>query len=149
MRHEWNNVVVDGFAVDDFDFAGRLAASGQSKRDEVDTLILGPLVNAVNIGATLVITGYADRVDTGQDHRTSLQKETFNSWQRGWFAAEAILNMIGRDWLSPPPTTWDDLPYVGLKVSGAGATNLQDDAGTDVARLKNRRVELSLCRFWE
>ena len=48
MRHEWTFVVVDGFGSGELDFEARLAAADQAVRDEVDDLIMSPLVNGVD-----------------------------------------------------------------------------------------------------
>src|SRR5688500_16972496 len=106
MRHEWTYVIVDGFGTGEVDFEARLAAADQSVRDEVDNQIMSPIVNGID-GAILVINGHADRVDTGQDHKTCLQLEHDASRDRASTAMATILMMIGRDWLDPGPTTWE------------------------------------------
>lgn len=146
MRHEWTSVVVDGFATGEVDFEIRLAAAPQSVRDQVDTLILGPLANAVD-GAVLVVEGHADRVDSGEDHRTSLELERSASGNRAGSAVRALLMMLGRDWIDPPPASWEEVPWIGTNTSLHGATMLVDDAGTEEGRLRNRRVVLAVCRF--
>ena len=99
MRHEWTTATVDGFGSGELDFEARLAAADQAVRDQVDDLIMSPLVNGVD-GAVLLIRGHADRVDTGQDHATCLQLESDASRARARSAGETILMMIGRDWIS-------------------------------------------------
>ena len=59
----------------------------------------------------------------------------------------AILDMIGRDWLNPPPTTWADLPYIGVYDDAVGAIGLVDPGITDEARRRNRRLILGVCQF--
>jgi hypothetical protein len=57
-----------------------------------------------------------------------------------------ILHMIGRDWLEPSPSRWEDLPNLAVQGTAVGASQLL--AGTSEAdRLKNRRVYLAVCRF--
>ena len=146
MRHEWTQTVVDGFASGETDFLARLAAADQSVRDDVDNLIMSPLINAVD-GAVLVIQGHSDRVDTGQDHATCLDLEANASKDRANSAFEGLLALVGRDWLSPPPMSWADLPNVAIAVSPQGAVMLADRSGTDAGRLRNRRVYLAVCRF--
>lgn len=146
MRHEWTFVVVDGFSTGEVDFAARLAAADQSVRDEVDSQIMSPLVNGVD-GVVLVINGHADRVDTGEDHATSLQLEHDASRDRAASAMDTILMMIGRDWLDPGPTAWEDMPQVAVVTNYLGAVRRVDTGGTEPARLRNRRVDLAVCRF--
>lgn len=147
MRHEWATVHVDGFSSGEVDFAARLAAADQSVRDELDATIIGPLINAVDDGAILVIDGHSDRVDTGQDHRTSLELERVASMQRAKSASDAILMLIRRDWLDPGPTDWSDLPHLAVMVTWSGATFLRADPVDESDRLKNRRVTFELCRM--
>jgi outer membrane protein OmpA-like peptidoglycan-associated protein len=146
MRHEWTFVIVDGFGTGEVDFPARLAAADQSLRDEVDSQIMSPLVNGVD-GVVLVINGHADRVDTGEDHQTSLQREHDASRDRATSAMAAILTMIGRDWLDPGPAAWEDMPQVAVVTNFLGAVRLIDAGGTEAARRRNRRVELAVCRF--
>lgn len=147
MRHEWATMDVDGFATGEVDFPARLAAADQSVRDQLDTLIMGPLINSSVDGAILVIDGHSDRVDTGQDHQTCLELERVASMQRAKSAADAILAMIGRDWLDPAPTSWSDLPYLAVMVTWSGASFLNAVPVDEAARLKNRRVTFELCRM--
>jgi len=147
MRHEWTTVTVDGFATGEVDFAARLAAADQSVRDQLDQVILGPLVNAVNDGALLSIEGHSDRVDTGEDHRTCLARESDASKSRADSAGAALLTILGRDWIDPPPTTWADFPYLGVETLYFGAARLRVDPVTEQDRLQNRRVTIALCRF--
>jgi|JI10StandDraft_1071094.scaffolds.fasta_scaffold43023_5 flagellar motor protein MotB len=147
MRHEWTAVTIDGFATGEVDFAARLAAIDQRMRDMVDELIMGPLVNAVNGGAVLSIEGHSDRVDTGEDHRTSLALERDASRLRAQNAEATILMMLGRDWIEPPPTSWAAMPYLAVETLYFGATRLSVDPTNEEDRRQNRRVELILCRF--
>ena len=147
MNHHWTTMVLDGFAEDDVDVRAHLAAADQSVRDRLDNEIMSPLANAVAGGAVLVVDGHADRVDTGADHRTSLLKEKAVSHARAENAAGLILELLGRDWLDPPPTAWSDLPYLGVYVNGVGATSLVHDGGAEDDRRRNRRVLLAVCRF--
>ena len=95
----------------------------------------------------LLIGGHSDRVDTGASHADSLHLERDAAWDRATSARDTILMMIGRDWIDPPPTSWADLPQIGLAVNTHGATVLVDETGTEEGRLKNRRVRLEVCRF--
>ena len=146
MNHEWTYVIVDGFATGETDFEARLAAADQSVRDEVDNQIMSPIVNGLD-GAILVINGHADRVDTGEDHKTSLQLEHDASRDRSNSAMAAILMMLGRDWLDPAPTKWEDMPHIAVATNYLGAVRLVDETGTEEGRRRNRRVELAVCRF--
>lgn len=147
VRHEWTSVVVDGFASGEVDFAARLAAADQSVRDQLNDLIMGPLVNAVNDGAILIIEGHSDRVDTGEDHRTCLDRERAASEARAKSAYNTILMMVGRDWIDPPPTDWSELPYLAVEATWSGAMFFKADPVDEAARLKNRRVTVQLCRM--
>ena len=146
MRHEWTTTIVDGFGAEEVDFATRLAAADQSVRDQVDNLILSPLVNGMD-GAVLIIRGHADPIDSGGDHRTLLQREGEASLHRAQSAMDTILAMIGRDWLTPPPQAWEDLPYIAVVPSANGAGERIDDGQSEDARKRNRRVFLGVCRF--
>lgn len=146
MRHEWTKWVLDGYEADAVDFLARLGAASQAARDELDDLILSPLINSVNEGAVLVVQGHADRVDTGEGHAICLQREMRVSWTRAESATNGILELIRRDWLSPS-TTWDDLPYLGVHDVALGAGHHVDDSGSDDGRRKNRRVVVQLCRI--
>lgn len=147
MQHDWAVVDVDGFASGEVDFPTRLAAADQSVRDELDTKIMGPLVNAVNDGAILIIEGHGDRVDTGQDHQTCLELERVASMQRAKSAYDAVLAMLGRDWIDPPPTSWSELPHLAVVCTWSGATLLKAVPTDEASRLKNRRVTFELCRM--
>ena len=147
MRHEWTFVVVDGFGSGELDFEARLAAADQAVRDEVDDLIMSPLVNGVD-GSVLLVQGHADRVDTGEDHQTCLRLERDASRARASSAAATVLMMIGRDWIDPPPTSWSELPQIGVSESAHGATTMVDESGSETGRLQNRRVILAVCRFF-
>jgi flagellar motor protein MotB len=138
---------VDGFIANEIDLERHLAAAGQSWRDDVDNRIMSPLMNAPD-GAVLVVQGHADRVDTGEDHRACLKKEHDASRARAVSAVDTILMMLGRDWISPPPTDWDQLPWIAVHASWSGAAMLVDPGDTEQAALRNRRVELSVCRFF-
>lgn len=143
VQHRWTSIVVDGFASGEVDFAARLAAD-QSVRDRLDEQIIGPLVNAVNDGAVLLIRGHSDRVDTGEDHRTCLDRERAASEARARSAYASVLTIIRRDWL-PALTDWSDLPYLGVQVTWSGAVGLGADPVDEASRLKNRRVTMDLC----
>ncbi|KGN39771.1 hypothetical protein N801_19025 [Knoellia aerolata DSM 18566] len=146
MRQDWSFAVIDGFASGEVDFAARLAAE-QHFRQMVDEFILGPLVNASSAGAVLRIEGHSDRVDTGEDHPTSLALERDASRSRAESAASSLLTLLGQDWLVPSPTAWGDLPYVAVETLFFGATKLSVEPVDEGDRRGNRRVELYLCRF--
>ena len=145
MRHEWTRISVDGFASDEVDFAARLAASPQSVRDDFDTNVMSPLVNGVD-GVILTIAGHADRLDTGEDHRTCLQREGQVSYERAVSADKAVFAMLG-DWLTPAPATWDELPQIAAYLLGRGALGLISEGESEDERRRNRRVEFQICRF--
>lgn len=148
MRHEWTRMTVDGFGDGETDFAALLAASAQSVRDDFDNEIMSPLVNGMVNGVLMVISGHADRIDTGtEDHRARLLREVGASSARANSAEDAVLALIGRDWLDPPPTTWDELPQIAVFKEGHGASLLVNDGGDEAARRKNRRVTFFVCRF--
>lgn len=146
MRHEWTGIVVDGFGSGEVDFAQRLASLPQEFRDEFDEVIMRPLINGVNGGVILTINGYADRVDTGASHRDALQLESDAGWRRAKSAEDSVFAMIGRDWIDPAPSSWDDLPYIAVYSQSRGAVWLLDHGGDESARRRNRRVELRVCR---
>lgn len=148
MSHEWIWMDVDGFGDGETDFAALLASSAQSVRDDFDNKIMSTLVNGMVGGAILVITGHADRVDTGaEDHRARLLREGEISAVRANSAADTILAMIGRDWLTPAPGSWEELPQIAGHLDGHGASTLVNDGGDEAARRKNRRVSVGVCRF--
>lgn len=147
MRHEWTDeVVVAGFGSGEVDFAARLAASPQSVRDALDEVILSTLMNSPD-GAVLFTEGHSDVVDGAQDHRTKLKLEMDASHARMRSADAHVLAMIGRDWLSPPPSTWADLPWIAVVGVPAGAGSRLSDGLDEASRSQNRRVALRVCRF--
>lgn len=149
MRHEWISMDVDGFGDGETDFAALLAASPQSVRDDFDNKIMSTLVNGMTDGVVLVVTGHADRMDSGvDDHRARLLREGDVSTDRANSAVDTVLAMIGRDWLDPPPTSWEELPQIAGHLDGHGASWLINDGGDEAARRKNRRVSFSACRFF-
>lgn len=148
MIHEWTLMDVDGFGDSETDFAALLAASAQAVRDDFDNTIMSPLVNGMVDGVLMVIAGHADRIDDGaEDHRARLLREGEVSFARANSAEDAVLSLLGRDWLDPPPATWDELPQIAVYKEGHGASSLASDGGDEAARRKNRRVTFRVCRF--
>lgn len=145
MRHEWTQVTVDGFGAEETDFLPRLAASPQSVRDDFENLIMSPLVNSPD-GAVLLIEAHSDRVDTG-DHHANLNLERKVSTARRISAENAVLAKFG-EWLMPGPTAWSQLTTLGVFATGVGANVPVDDADSEVAALRNRRVIFRVCRFF-
>lgn len=148
MSHEWSWMDVSGFADGDTDFAALLDASPQPVKDRFDELVMSPLVNGMVDGVLMVICGHSDRIDSGaEDHRARLLREGAASLARANSADDAVLWLLGRDWLDPPPTSWAQLPQIAVYKEGHGASALISDGGDEAARRQNRRVTFRVCRF--
>ena len=148
VNHEWSELNVSGFADGETDFRALLDASPQGLRDEFDNFVMSPLVNGMADGVLVVISGHADRIDTGlEDHRQRIGREALASSTRAQSAEDSVLAIIGEDWLDPPPATWNELREIAVYTEGHGATTLINDGCDEAARRENRRVTFRVCRF--
>lgn len=146
MRHEWTRCTVDGFGSGEVDFARQYARLSAEDKAAFDANVMSPIVNGVD-GVFVVITGHSDRVDSGGAHKDLLRQEGLASWERADSAQKTLLSLIGKEWLTPGPSSWGDMPQVALSVSAAGAVRLLEDGGDEVMRKRNRRVEIEVCQF--
>jgi hypothetical protein len=143
--------IVDGFASGETDFLVHLDSDPFIKAAFIAEIIV-PIVgvlNSVNDGATLSVSGHSDRVDTaGLGHFDCLAQEKSASEDRVISATAGIHTLVQQ--IQPSaPSDLNTLPFFFVSQRAPGAGVLVNGGGSlsEAQRKQNRRVQARLVVF--
>jgi hypothetical protein len=156
MIKDIGEITIDGYGSGETDFVTRLSLSPFEIQDQFEATITSRLISVLGSSdqaAVLVIQGHSDRVDTqGLSREQRRVQELQASADRAQSADAGVFQIISIRIPDPQsfPQDWANVNQVAVmrRVAGAAMLVNSDESLSEDQRKQNRRVILTLIRFF-